>query len=152
MEQKDLERLLDCCFAAKRITEVLPDLPRGMKPRHIHVLHVVYELQNSAEGCRVSDVSRRLGTTMPSITRLVQELDDKKLLVKHCEAADRRITLLALTDAGIACVKEYIIAPHQEWSAAMGDITPGQVGQVEGLIRRLRDTMPGAGRKNSEAE
>ena len=152
MDSKDLELLLDSCFVAKKITEVLPALPAGMRPRHIHVLHAVYELQKSAEGCRVSDVGKRLGITMPSVTKLVQELHDKKLLTKCCESSDKRITLLSLTDAGADYVERYVIEFHREWSAAMGDISSAQAVQVTQILARLRDTMPGTVREKDETE
>ena len=40
-----LKQLLDSCFVAKRVIETLPELPPGMKPRHIHVLDAVHTLQ-----------------------------------------------------------------------------------------------------------
>ena len=73
MNRESLKHLLDACFTAKRIVETLPELPSGMKPRHIHVLDAVWEIQNEQGICRVSDVNTRLGITMPSVTKLVQE-------------------------------------------------------------------------------
>ena len=105
MKTTDLEKLLDSCFTAKRIIETLPELPKGMKPRHVHVLHAIYELQDLTEGCRVSDVSKKLNITMPSITKLVQELDEKKLLKKFIRPGDKRVTLLKLTEEGKLCKK-----------------------------------------------
>lgn len=143
MDSKNLEQLLDACFVAKKITETLPQLPRGMKPRHIHVLHAVYELQEMEDGCRVSDVSRRLNITMPSITKLVRELAERGLLIKYCVAGDKRVTLLRLTDAGDACVNQYVIAFHREWAANMEGVSPEQVRQTIQIIAELRSTMPG---------
>ena len=143
MDSNDLEQLLDACFVAKKITETLPALPQGMKPRHIHVLHAVFELQTATGGCRVSDVSRALNITMPSITKLVQELTDRRLLTKYCEAEDKRVTLLTLTDAGNVCVEQYVIAFHRAWAAKLETITPEQVRQAVELIAALRDAMPG---------
>ena len=63
-----LKQLLDSCFTAKRVIETLPELPPGMKPRHIHVLEAVHALQEQNGACRVSDVSARLNVTLPSVT------------------------------------------------------------------------------------
>ena len=75
-----LKQLLDSCFTAKRVIETLPELPPGMKPRHIHVLEAVHALQEQNGACRVSDVSARLNVTLPSVTKLVQELENRNLL------------------------------------------------------------------------
>ena len=34
----DVRDLIDVCWMAKRITEALPELPKNMKPRHVHVI------------------------------------------------------------------------------------------------------------------
>ena len=75
MDTTSLKQLLDACFTAKHIVETLPQLPKGMKPRHIHVLDSVSRVCTEQGECRVSDVSTRLNITMPSITKLVQELE-----------------------------------------------------------------------------
>ena len=53
MTQEKLKQFLDACFDAKRLIEKLPDLPDGMKPRQVHVLDAVNEIQlyehNAAE-------------------------------------------------------------------------------------------------------
>ncbi len=38
MDTMHLKKLLDACFTAKHVIETMPELPTGMKPRHIHVL------------------------------------------------------------------------------------------------------------------
>ena len=32
------KELIDSCFIAKKITETMEELPKGFKPRHIHVI------------------------------------------------------------------------------------------------------------------
>lgn len=81
-----LKQLLDSCFTAKRVIETLPELPPGMKPRHIHVLEAVHALQEQNGACRVSDVSARLNVTLPSVTKLVQELENRNLLEKRADS------------------------------------------------------------------
>lgn len=47
MTQEKLKQFLDACYDAKRLVEHLPDLPDGMKPRQVHVLDAVNEIQKS---------------------------------------------------------------------------------------------------------
>ena len=91
MTQEKLKQFLDACFDAKRLIEKLPDLPDGMKPRQVHVLDAVNEIQKKQGFCRVSDISSYMNTTLPSITKLVQELEERKLLVKQADEKDKRV-------------------------------------------------------------
>lgn len=142
MNAEVLKHLLDSCFTAKRIVETLPELPEHMKPRHIHVLDAIHEVQLRQGVCRVSDVSARLNITMPSITKLIQELERLEMLEKQADEQDRRVTLLCLTDAGEACVKRHVLDFHTEWAEALSDISEEQVESVINIIDRLQATMP----------
>lgn len=94
--------------------------------------------------CRVSDVSARLNITTPSVTKLIQELEQRGLIEKDADEGDRRVVLLRLTDDGMACVKRYVVDLHREWAEAMGEIADEQVEETIYLIEHLRNTMPGA--------
>ena len=88
----DVRDLIDVCWMAKRITEALPELPKNMKPRHVHVIDAIWNLNHRAgspaPAARVSGISAFLGVTAPSITKLVNELVVKGLVVKHASEAD----------------------------------------------------------------
>lgn len=143
MNVESLKKLLDTCFLAKRIVETLPELPEGMKPRHIHVLDAIYEAQTRQGMCRVSDVSTRLNITMPSITRLIQELERMEMLEKHTDQNDKRVTLLSLTDSGLECVRHHVLEFHGAWAEELEDVSEEQAEEVSYIIERLMTTMPG---------
>ena len=50
-----LKQLLDACHLAKKSIETMPKLPKGMKPRHVHVMDVIGEMEDSKGFCRVGD-------------------------------------------------------------------------------------------------
>lgn len=137
-----LKQLLDSCFTAKRVIETLPELPPGMKPRHIHVLEAVHALQEENGSCRVSDVSARLNVTLPSVTKLVQELENRNLLEKRADSQDGRVILLRLTPDGYACFCRYVQDMHANWSAALSDISDEQAAEAVHILNRLLETMP----------
>lgn len=143
MTRKGLKQLLDVCFTAKRVTETLPELPKGMKPRQIHVLEAVYEIRQRQEICRVSDVSSRLNITAPSVTKLICELENFGMLVKKADSRDKRIALLYLTPEGEKCVKKYVFDFHRDWVASLQEITDEQVQETVNVIEKLQQTMPG---------
>lgn len=148
MDTNHLKMLIDACFSAKRLVETLPALPAGMKPRHIHVMDAIYELQAEGLPCRVSDVSSRLHTTMPSITLLIQELEALSMLEKYKNDADKRVIYLRLTSQGIACVKRHVLDFHREWADRLKDITNEDANKAVAVFEHLNRTMPGKEDKN----
>lgn len=142
MKVASLKGLLDACFLAKRIVETLPELPQHMKPRHIHVLNVILETQQQRGVCRVSDVSGSLSITMPSVTRLVQELEQLGMLIKSPDAEDGRITLLSLTAEGAECVQRYVVLFQGMWAETLEEVTDEQAAEAVRIIEALWRTMP----------
>lgn len=143
MKTETLKKLLDTCFTAKRIIETLPELPNGMKPRHIHVLDAIEEIYNNQGMCRVSDVSAKLNITTPSVTKLINELEGYSLVKKFSDNTDKRVTLLSLTDDGLACVQRHVHQFHSDWATALDDINDEQAKEAIYIIEKLRHTMPG---------
>ena len=143
MTREGLKQLLDVCFTAKRVIETQPELPKGMKPRQIHVLETVYEIRQRQGICRVSDVSSYLDITMPSVTKLIQGLEGLGMLEKQADEEDRRVALLCLTERGEECVKRYVFDFHRDWVEAMQDVTEEQVQNAVVVMENLRASMPG---------
>ncbi len=108
MNTKLVKQFLDACQQAKKITELMPQLPDGIKPRHIHVIDIIYELGEKREYVKVSDVSEALKVTRPSITQLIKELEDKNVVLKQQGSNDSRIITLTLTELGIKYYETYV--------------------------------------------
>ena len=142
MNVTSLKNLLDACFLAKRIVETLPELPKHMKLRHIHVLNVIHEMHQQHGLCRVSDVSRELCVTMPSVTRLVQELEQLGMLRKQPDKEDGRITLLALTEVGAECVQRYVTQLQSAWAKTLDRVPDEQAASAIHTIEELWRTLP----------
>lgn len=143
MNTTSLKRLLDTCFLAKHIVETLPELPKGMKPRHIHVMDAIEETLRLNGMCRVSDVNSKLNITMPSVTKLIQELEAAGMVRKQTDAKDKRVTLLYLTDDGMACVQRHVRKLHGAWADALHDVSDEQAEEVIRIMEELWNTMPG---------
>jgi DNA-binding MarR family transcriptional regulator len=150
MNIASLKKLLDACWLSKRAVETLPELPRGMKPRHIHVLDAIYEMQMKRGLCRVSDVSTKLNITMPSVTKLIQELEALNMVEKYTDKGDKRIALLKLREAGKACLKCYVTDYQGEWLTELTEISDERVDDVILVLETLWGTMPKHIHPNSE--
>ncbi|WP_084673375.1 MarR family winged helix-turn-helix transcriptional regulator [Paenibacillus sp. HW567] len=52
------------------------------------------------EGMKVSEISRLLGLTPPTVTQLVNSLEAKQMVVRQADASDRRVVRIKLTEQG----------------------------------------------------
>ena len=122
----DVRDLIDACWAAKRITEMLPELPKNMKPRHVHVIDAIWHLNHQTETptpvARVSGISAFLGVTAPSITKLVNELVGKGLVVKHASETDGRAVTLSLTEPAEEIRELYVHQFHEHLRGVLSGI------------------------------
>lgn len=138
----DVRSLIDACWKAKTITELIPALPKGMKPRYVHVIDAVWHI-NEPNGqdtgtARVGDVSAFLGVTTPSTTKLVGEMADLGLVVKHADATDRRAVTLTLAERGLDIRRIYVEEYHAHLSQLLGGLTSDQ---CETTVRTLTEAL-----------
>lgn len=111
MTDKMIRNLLDSCFLAKKITEMMPKLPKNVKPRHIHIITSI-AISKRADPPRVSDVSNDLNVTMPSITKLINEMELMKIIEKSPVIGDKRAFNLTLTPLGLEYYQTYVVEYH----------------------------------------
>ena len=137
-----IEQLLDLCFYAKKITETLPPLPKGMKHRHNFVLYEVYKVLQRQGVCHVSDISRSLKTSMPSITKLIGELEKMELLSKTADPQDKRAVQLTLTEKGSQFVQDYMLDFHKAWAENLSDVTEEEIQSAQSLLEKFKTSMP----------
>ena len=100
MDISMIKALLDACYQAKRVRELLPALPNGVSSSHIQYLDLIEQLENRGMKVKISDISDTLHLPRPGVTRTVKEMEDKGFLKKTTSDADGRITYLSITEAG----------------------------------------------------
>lgn len=141
----DVRDLIDACWTAKRITEALPELPRSMKPRHVHVIDAIWDLNHQAESptpvARVSGISAFLGVTAPSITKLVNELVGKGLVVKHASETDGRAVTLSLTEAAEEIRELYVHQFHEHLCGVLSGIDPQDAATTVATLQAMHRLM-----------
>lgn len=103
MTTDKIKRMLDACYLAKRIRELLPELPDGVTPAYIQYMDVIHSLQSgdSDVKVKVSDISDMLKLPRPGVTRTVKEMEKKGYLSKTISKEDARITYITLTEKGV---------------------------------------------------
>ena len=95
-----IKALLDACYQAKRVRELLPALPKGVTSSYIQYLDTIETLERRGLRVKISDISETLNIPRPGVTRTVKEMEDKGYLQKSASDADGRVIYLTITDAG----------------------------------------------------
>ena len=82
MTNKKIKEMLDACYQAKRIREMLPPLPEGVMPSYIQYLDAIQKLEKKDIRVKVSDISDVMNLPRPGVTRTVKEMEKKGYLSK----------------------------------------------------------------------
>ncbi|WP_068774959.1 MarR family winged helix-turn-helix transcriptional regulator [Paenibacillus sp. FJAT-26967] len=73
----------------------------GIKSSEVRVLLCLKMLnEENDHGVNISDISKRLSVTSPTITQMIKSLINGGYVERYNDAKDKRITLLRLTDKG----------------------------------------------------
>lgn len=76
-------------------------------------------------GCPSSEVARAYAVTLPAVSQIVDRLADKRLLTRHQDLTDRRVTRLRLSREGDALARELEAIQVAGLAAALGRLSPG---------------------------
>lgn len=107
MNIETIKAVLDACYQAKRIRDLLPALPKGVTSSYIHYLDTIESLERQGARVKVSDISSALSLPRPGVTRTVKEMEEKGYLYKHTSQTDGRITYVSVTQAGKQLSQKY---------------------------------------------
>ena len=102
-----IKSLLDACYQAKRIRDLLPPLPKGVAPAYIQYLDAIGQLERQGVRVRVSDIGDTLDIPRPGVTRTVKEMEAKGYLRKTASEEDGRVTYITATEAGKLLSQRY---------------------------------------------
>ena len=102
-----IKRMMDACYQAKRVRDLLPALPAGVLPSFIQYLDAIQTLEQQGVQVKVSDLSDALSLPRPGVTRTVKDMEARGLLTKQTSPEDGRVTYLTITEAGRALSRKY---------------------------------------------
>ena len=115
--------MLDACYQAKRIREMLPPLPQGVMPSYIQYLDAIQKLEKKDIHVKVSDISDIMNLPRPGVTRTVKEMEKKGYLSKIASPDDGRVTYISITEEGWKLFCKYDEKYFGELSADLSDIS-----------------------------
>lgn len=133
-----LKRFIDACHQARRITELLPELPAGMTPRHVHVLDVIERMDGAG---RASDVADELRIARPGVTNLVNDLARHGLVEKTHDPIDKRVMRLSLSPRGLRFHDFYVRGFYAWLASEMDGLDDASLLQAAETIRRMGDVI-----------
>lgn len=134
-------QFLDACFYAKQILNNLPPLPSWMTPRQIKVVDAVFELQQYQDDVRISDIANYLSGTMPSITRMVADLEAHDVLFKQPSYTDKRAFSISLTPYGEALYNRYMDVFHTHVTMRLSEIDEEELRTAINVIFRAKELL-----------
>ena len=76
-----IKEMMDACYMAKRVRDLLPELPKGVAPSYIHYLDIIQKLESRNVKVKVSDISDALNLPRPGVTRAVKDMEMKVTLI-----------------------------------------------------------------------
>ena len=123
MTNKKIKEMLDACYQAKRIREMLPPLPEGVMPSYIQYLDAIQKLEKKDIHVKVSDISDIMNLPRPGVTRTVKEMEKKGYLSKIASPDDGRVTYISITEEGWKLFCKYDEKYFGELSADLSDIS-----------------------------
>lgn len=141
MTIQNIKDLLDACYQGKRVRELLPPLPRGVRPSYVQYLDVIETLESHGVRVKVSDVSDTLHLPRPGVTRTVKEMEDKGYLRKIASEEDGRVTYLAITDSGKRLSQIHNAQFFAQLAPLLADISDEDAACTVRTIQKLYDVM-----------
>ena len=141
MTNKKIKRMLDACYQAKRIREMLPPLPEGIMSSHIRYMDMIQELQKQNDHVKVSDLSDVLNIPRPGVTRTIKEMEKKGLIQKTASPDDGRVTYLSLTEHGTEISEKYNENYFNELTPYLDDISDADADCMVQTIQKFYNIM-----------
>lgn len=92
---------------AKRILDLLPELPEGVLPSYIRYLEAIIDLKERYGKVKISEISEALNLPRPGVTRTVGSMVEKGYLNKVSSKEDGRVTYIEVSEKGQALFEKF---------------------------------------------
>ena len=147
MTTDKIKRMMDACYLAKRIRDMLPELPEGVAPSYISYIDTIHKLESGEKKVKISDISDTLNLPRPGVTRTVKEMEAKGYLKKIPSSEDGRITYISVTEAGEKLSEKYDKNYFGELVKYLDDISEeeadGMINTIEKLYQEMHERRIG---------
>lgn len=141
MNIEKTKEMLDSCYMAKRILDMLPELPEGVVPSYIRYLETILILQEKNVNVKVSDLSDALNLPRPGVTRTVNAMVAKGYLKKNASSEDKRVTYVLITEKGLNLFEKFNRLYFEDLAKSLNHISEEEATCMVQTIEKFYDVM-----------
>lgn len=141
MTKDKIKEVMDACYQAKRIRDMLPALPGGVTSSHIHYLDTLSKLEKTEGKVKVSDISENLGLPRPSVTKTVKYMEKLGFVEKETTETDGRFVYIKTTRTGRDLVDKYVDEYFGNLSEDLGGITDEDADKMIEVVEKFYIVM-----------
>ena len=147
MTSEKIKEMLDSCYMAKRILDMLPKLPEGVLPSYVRYLETIIELEEKNQKVKVSDVSEVLNLPRPGVTRTIHAMKEKGYLKKETAKHDGRVTYVTVTKEGKMIFEKYNKDYFQKLALCLNHVSNDEADCMIQTIEKFYEVMCGGREK-----
>ncbi len=141
MTPEKVKEMINACYLAKRVRDMLPTLSEGVLPSYIQFLDAIQKLEARGDCVKVSDISDALGLPRPGVTKTVKEMQAKGYLDKAASREDGRITFVSVTEKGRQLSEEFDKQYFARLAGCMDGISESDADTMIRTISRFYQIM-----------
>ena len=141
MKSEKVKEMLDSCYMAKRILDMLPKLPEGVLPSYVRYLETIVELEEKNQKVKVSDVSEVLNLPRPGVTRTINAMEEKGYLKKETAKHDGRVTYVTVTKEGKMIFEKYNKDYFQKLALCLNHVSNDEADCMIQTIEKFYEVM-----------
>ncbi|RGF61515.1 MarR family transcriptional regulator [Coprobacillus sp. OM08-19] len=141
MKSEKVKEMLDSCYMAKRILDMLPKLPEGVLPSYVRYLETIIELEEKNQKVKVSDVSEVLNLPRPGVTRTINAMEEKGYLKKETAKHDGRVTYVTVTKEGKMIFEKYNKDYFQKLALCLNHVSNDEADCMIQTIEKFYEVM-----------
>ena len=141
MTKDKIKEVMDACYQAKRIRDMLPALPGGVTSYHFHYLDTLSKLEKTEGKVKASDISENLGLPRPSVTKTVKDMEKLGFVEKETTETDGRFVYIKTTRTGRDLVDKYVDEYFGNLSEDLGGITDEDADKMIEVVEKFYIVM-----------
>lgn len=141
MDSTKTKELLDSFYMARRILDLLPELPEGVLPSYIRYLETILKLQEKQTHVKISELSFALNLPRPGVTRTVNSMEKNGYLRKDVSPEDGRVVYISLTQAGHELFEKFNKIYFEDLSKDLYQITVEDADITMATIQKFYQVM-----------